>query len=60
MVNGGYGETHVNTLLAALNIPCVSQKTEEQREGGWTTTWRNGRRNMPKKSARGNKIVIYY
>lgn len=32
MVNGGYGETHVNTLLAALNIPCVSQKTLKNRE----------------------------
>lgn len=32
MVNGGYGEIHVNTLLAALNIPCVSQKTLKNRE----------------------------
>lgn len=32
MVNGGYGKTHLNTLLAALNIYCVSQKTLKTRE----------------------------
>lgn len=32
MVNGGYGKTHVNALLAALNIYCVSQKTLKTRE----------------------------
>lgn len=32
MVYGGYGKTHVNTLLAALNINCVSQKTLKTRE----------------------------
>ena len=32
MVNGGYGETHVNSLLAALNIPGISDKSLKKRE----------------------------
>ncbi|XP_061173475.1 uncharacterized protein LOC133182645 [Saccostrea echinata] len=32
MINGGFDETHVNSLLGALNIPSVSQKTLKHRE----------------------------
>lgn len=32
MIIGGYGKTHVKTLLVALNLPCVSQKTLKNRE----------------------------
>ncbi|XP_062611418.1 uncharacterized protein LOC134273245 [Saccostrea cucullata] len=32
MLNEGFGETHVNSLLAALNIPSVSRKTLKNRE----------------------------
>lgn len=32
MVNGGYGERHVNSFLDALNIPCISQRALKGRE----------------------------
>ncbi|XP_055999332.1 uncharacterized protein LOC125677071 [Ostrea edulis] len=32
MVNGGYGTTHVNALLAALNIPGITDKSLKKRE----------------------------
>lgn len=36
MINGGLGETHVNTLLAILNIPgiCHANLKEREREVG--------------------------
>ena len=32
MINGGFGETHVNALLSALNIPGITQKSLNNRE----------------------------
>ena len=32
MINCGFGETHVNGLLAALNIPTITQTTLKSRE----------------------------
>lgn len=32
MVNGGFGETHINSILAALNIPSITQKALKKRE----------------------------
>ncbi|KAK3090923.1 hypothetical protein FSP39_015740 [Pinctada imbricata] len=32
MVNGGFGESHVNSLLAALNIPGICRKSLKDRE----------------------------
>ena len=32
MINGGFGETHVNALLSALNIPGITQKSLKNRE----------------------------
>ena len=32
MINGGFGETHVNYFLASLNIPGISKKSLKNRE----------------------------
>lgn len=32
MINGGFGEIHVNNMLAALNIPTITQKSLKNRE----------------------------
>lgn len=32
MINGGFGETHINSILAALNIPSITQKALKKRE----------------------------
>ena len=32
MINGGFGETHVNSILALLNIPCITKKSLKNRE----------------------------
>jgi hypothetical protein len=32
IINGGLGESHVNTLLAILNIPGICQKNLKERE----------------------------
>lgn len=32
MINGGFGETHVNSFLASLNIPGISKKSLKNRE----------------------------
>ena len=36
MINGGFGETHLNALLAVLNIPGISKRglKEKEREVG--------------------------
>lgn len=36
MINGGFGESHINTLLAVLNIPgiCLKNLKEREREVG--------------------------
>lgn len=38
MINGGFRESHINSILAALNIPSITQKnTEEEGEGSQTS-----------------------
>lgn len=32
MINGGFGESHVNGLLSSLNIPTITQSTLKTRE----------------------------
>jgi hypothetical protein len=32
MINGGFGEIHVNNMLATLNIPTITQKSLKNRE----------------------------
>lgn len=32
MINGGFGETHVNCILASLNILGISKKSLKNRE----------------------------
>ena len=32
MINGGFGETHLNALLAVLNIPGISKRGLKERE----------------------------
>lgn len=32
MINGGFGETHLNALLAVLNIPGISKRRLKERE----------------------------
>lgn len=32
MLHSGLGETHINNLLAAINIPVIHQKTLKRRE----------------------------
>jgi hypothetical protein len=32
MINGGFGEQHVNCMLASLNIPTITQKSLKNRE----------------------------
>lgn len=32
MLNGGFGESHVNNFLSALNIPSICQKSLKERE----------------------------
>lgn len=32
MINGGFGEAHVNSLLAVLNIPGISKRGLKERE----------------------------
>lgn len=32
MINGGFGESHINTLLAVLNIPGICYKNLKERE----------------------------
>ena len=32
MIYGGFGETHVNSILASLNIPGISKKNLKNRE----------------------------
>lgn len=32
MINGGFGESHINTLLAVLNIPGICHKNLKERE----------------------------
>lgn len=32
MINGGFGESHVNGFLSSLNIPTITQSTLKSRE----------------------------
>jgi hypothetical protein len=32
MINGGFGETHLNAFLAVLNIPGISKQGLKERE----------------------------
>lgn len=32
MINGGFGETHINSILAAMNIPSITKKELKKRK----------------------------
>lgn len=34
LLHSGLGETHINNLLAAINVPVIHQKTLKRRERG--------------------------
>lgn len=44
MINGGFGESHVNSYLAVLNIPGISKRGFKEREkeiGTHLKKWQN-------------------
>ena len=52
MINGGFGETHLNVLLAVLNIPGISKRGLKEREVGNTLS-KMADESLPKESLRG-------
>ena len=54
MINGGFEETHLNALLAVLNIPGISKRglKEREKEVGNTLS-KMADESLPKESLRG-------
>ena len=62
MINGGFGETHVNSILTSLNISSISKKSLKNRECevGVHLNWGNDRKILPKATSGWNKNVSLF